>query len=49
MAFVLAHKGFKHVRALKGGYNAWLEANGETVPKPADQKQPEHTKSEDKK
>lgn len=41
MAFVLAQNGFKHVRALKGGYNAWVEAKGATVPKPAEQKKSE--------
>ncbi len=36
MAFVLMQNGFKNVRALKGGWNAWTEAGGVTAPKPAE-------------
>jgi rhodanese-related sulfurtransferase len=34
VAFVLLHNGFKHVYALKGGYNAWVDAGGATVRRP---------------
>ncbi len=36
MAFTLKQNGFKDVRALKGGWNAWLEAKGQTEPKPVE-------------
>jgi rhodanese-related sulfurtransferase len=30
---VLLENGYKRVRALKGGWNAWLQAAGKTEPK----------------
>jgi len=33
VAQALLAKGFKHVRALKGGWDAWVQGGGQVEPK----------------